>query len=144
MAKDLVEHFHSIDNLMKTTKEELQQVQEIGETISQSIIDYFSNKENLKIINDLRELGLNFKVKKQLKSEKLKGKTFVITGTLSSMTRNEAKELIEKHGGKTTESVSSKTSYVIVGENPGSKLEKAKNLKIPILTEDEFLKIISE
>ena len=144
VAKDLVEHFHSIDNLMKTTKEELQQVQEIGETISQSIIDYFSNKENLKIINDLRELGLNFKVKKQLKSEKLKGKTFVITGTLSSMTRNEAKELIEKHGGKTTESVSSKTSYVIVGENPGSKLEKAKNLKIPILTEDEFLKIISE
>lgn len=144
VAKDLVEHFHSIDNLMKTTKEELQQVPEIGETISQSIIDYFSNKENLKIINDLRELGLNFKVKKQLKSEKLKGKTFVITGSLSSMTRNEAKELIEKHGGKTTESVSSKTSYVIVGENPGSKLEKAKNLKIPILTEDEFLKIISE
>lgn len=144
VAKDLVEHFHSIDNLMKDTKEELQQVPEIGETISQSIIDYFSNKENLKIINDLRELGLNFKVKKQLKSEKLKGKTFVITGTLSSMTRNEAKELIEKHGGKTTESVSSKTNYVIVGENPGSKLEKAKNLKIPILTEDEFLKIISE
>lgn len=144
VAKDLVEHFHSIDNLMKATKEELQQVPEIGETISQSIIDYFSNKENLKIINDLRELGLNFKVKKQLKSEKLKGKTFVITGTLNSMTRNEAKELIEKHGGKTTESVSSKTSYVIVGENPGSKLEKAKNLKIPILTEDEFLKIISE
>lgn len=144
VAKDLAEHFHSIDNLMKATKEELQQVPEIGETISQSIVDYFSNKDNLKQINELRELGLNFEVKRQLKSNKLKGKTFVITGTLNSMTRNEAKELIEKHGGKTTESVSSKTSYVIVGENPGSKLEKAKNLKIPILTEDEFLKMISE
>ncbi len=144
VAKDLVKYFHSIDDLMKTTPEVLQRVPEIGETISQSIVEFFKNERNLKLIEELKSFGLNFQSRKEKLSGKFIGMTFVITGTLKSMTRNEAKALIEKHGGKTTESVSSKTTYVIVGEDPGSKFEKAKKLKIPILNEEEFLKLIQD
>lgn len=144
VAKDLATHFHSIDELMKASPEELQQIPEIGETISQSIVEYFKNERNLKLIEELKSFGLKFESEKKKASGKLSGKTFVITGTLRSMTRNEAKALIEELGGRTTDSVSSKTSFVIVGEDPGSKYEKAKKLKIPILTEEEFLKLIKE
>lgn len=144
VAKDLASHFNSIDELMKATPEQLQQIPEIGETISQSIVEFFKNERNLKLIEELKSFGLKFESKKKKGSGKLSGKIFVITGTLSSMTRNEAKALIEELGGKTSDSVSSKTSYVIVGEDPGSKYEKAKKLKIPILTEEEFLKLVKE
>jgi len=144
VAKDLASHFKSIDELMKATPEELQQIPEIGETISQSIVDYFKDPKNLKLIEELKSFGLKFSTEKKVVSNKLAGKTFVITGTLKSMTRNEAKELIEKYGGRTSDSVSSKTSYVIVGDDPGSKYDKAKKLKIPILSEEEFLKIIKD
>ncbi len=129
---------------MKATQEELQQIPEIGETISQSITEYFKDERNQKLISELKSFGLKFETEKKKKSGKLLGKTFVITGTLRSMTRSEAKALIEELGGRTTDSVSSKTSYVVVGEEPGSKYEKAKKLKIPILTEEEFLKLIKE
>ncbi len=144
VAKDLAEHFHSIDELMKATPEELQQVPEIGETISQSIVEYFKEERNRKLIEELKSFGLKFESEKKKVSDKLSGKIFVITGTLKSMTRTEAKELIEKLGGRTSDSVSSKTSYVVVGEDPGSKYEKAKKLKIPILSEDEFLKLVDK
>lgn len=144
VAKDLAAHFHSIDELMKATPEELQQIPEIGETISQSIIEYFKDERNQKLIKELKSFGLKFESERKKKSGKLSGKTFVITGTLRSMTRNEAKALIEELGGRTTDSVSSKTSYVVVGEDPGSKYDKAKKLKIPILTEEEFLKLVKE
>jgi DNA ligase (NAD+) len=144
VAKDLASHFKSIDELMKATPEELQQIPEIGETISQSIVEYFKDPKNLKLIEELKSFGLKFSTEKKVVSNKLAGKTFVITGTLKSMTRNEAKELIEKYGGRTSDSVSSKTSYVIVGEDPGSKYDKAKKLKIPILSEEEFLKMIKD
>lgn len=144
VAKDLAAHFHSIDELMKATPEELQQIPEIGETISQSIVEYFDDERNRKLIDELRSFGLKFESEKKKISNKLSGKTFVITGTLKSMTRTEAKELIEKLGGRTSDSVSSKTSYVIVGEDPGSKYEKAKKLKIPILSEEEFLKMVEK
>lgn len=144
VAKDLAVHFHSIDELMKATPEELQQIPEIGETISQSIVEYFNDNRNRKLIDELKSFGLKFESEKKKISNKLSGKTFVITGTLKSMTRSEAKELIEKLGGRTSDSVSSKTSYVVVGEDPGSKYDKAKKLKIPILSEEEFLKMVEK
>lgn len=144
VAKDLVEHFSSIDELIKATPEELQQIPEIGETISQSIVEFFKDERNLKLIEELKSFGLKFESKKKKTTGKLSGKIFVITGTLRSMTRNEAKALIENLGGKTSDNVSSKTSYVVVGEDPGSKYDKAKKLKIPILNEDEFLKLVRD
>jgi DNA ligase (NAD+) len=144
VAKDLAAHFKSIDELVKASPEELQKIPEIGETISESIVEFFKDPRNLKLIEELKSFGLKFSTEKKIISNKLTGKTFVITGTLDSMTRNEAKELIEKYGGKTSDNVSSKTSYVIVGKDPGSKYEKAKKLKIPILTEEEFLKMIKD
>jgi DNA ligase (NAD+) len=129
---------------MKASPEELQQVPDIGETISQSIVEFFKDSRNLKLIEELKSFGLKFSTEKKIISNKLAGKTFVITGTLKSMHRNEAKELIEKFGGRTTDNVSSKTSYVIVGEDPGTKYDKAKKLNIPILSEEEFLKMIKE
>ncbi len=144
LAKEIAAHFHSIDDLMNLTPEELQQIPEIGETISQSITEFFKDERNLNLINELKSFGLKFESGKKKTSGKLSGKIFVITGTLRSMTRTQAKELIEAHGGRTSDSVSSKTSYVIVGDEPGSKFEKAKKLKIPILNEDEFLKLIKD
>lgn len=144
VAKDLIMHYSSIDELMSATETELQQIPEIGETISKSITNYFKDDKNLKLIKDLKTAGLKFDKEKKMVSGKFSGKTFVITGTLKSMTRNEAKKLIEQFGGRTTDSVSSKTSFVIVGEDPGSKYDKAKKLNIPILSEEEFLRLIKE
>ncbi|MCX8011149.1 MAG: NAD-dependent DNA ligase LigA, partial [Ignavibacteria bacterium] len=142
VAKVLAKHFPNIDALIEATEEELQKIPEIGEVISQSIRKFFTDKKNLEMINELRKIGLKLKGESTAVGKKLEGKTFVLTGTLSSMKRDEAKQKIEQLGGKAIESVSSKTSFVVEGENPGSKLEKAKKLKIPILTEDEFIKLI--
>ncbi|MBU2446322.1 MAG: NAD-dependent DNA ligase LigA [Bacteroidetes bacterium] len=142
VAKVLARSFSSIDDLIKAKHEDIQKIHEIGETISESISNFFSNKNNLKLIKDLRGFGLQFESKQKSSSTKLSGKSFVVTGTLGSMTRDEAKQRIELLGGKTTDSVSSKTGFVIAGENPGSKLEKAKKLKIEILSEDDFLTLL--
>ena len=142
VAKVLARSFNSIDDLIKAKIEDLQKIHEIGETISESIINFFSNKDNLKLIKDLKGFSLQFESKQKSVSAKLGGKSFVITGTLNSMTRDEAKQRIELLGGKTTDSVSSKTGFVVAGENPGSKLEKAKKLKIEILSEDDFLTLL--
>lgn len=142
VAKVLARTFRSIDDLIKANIEELQKIHEIGETISESIINYFSNKDNLKLIKDLKGFNLQFESKQKSSSTKLSGKSFVVTGTLNSMSRDEAKHRIELLGGKTTDSVSSKTGFVIAGENPGSKFEKAKKLKIEILSEDDFLTLL--
>jgi DNA ligase (NAD+) len=142
VAKVLARSFNSIDELIKAKYEDLQKIYEIGETISDSIINFFGNKSNLKLIKDLKSFGLQFESEHKPKSYKLNGKSFVITGTLISMTREEAKTHIEALGGKTSDGVSSKTSFVVAGENPGSKLEKAKKLKIKILGEDEFLTLL--
>ncbi len=144
VAKDIVAHYFSIDELMKASEEELQKIPEIGETISKSIVSFFNNDSNLILIEELKKSGLKFEREKKAVSYKFAGKTFVITGTLKSMTRNKAKELIEKLGGRITDNVSSKTSYVIVGEEPGTKYDKAKNLNIPILKEEEFLKMVKD
>ncbi|MCX8055764.1 MAG: NAD-dependent DNA ligase LigA, partial [Ignavibacteria bacterium] len=146
VSKILCRHFKNIDNLINSSKEDISSVYEIGEKIASSVYDFLKNSSNLLIINQLKERGLKFSIDETptSTSDKLSGKTFVFTGELSTMTRAEAAKLVEKHGGRETKSVSKNTSYVVVGENPGSKYHKAKELNITILNEDEFLKLINE
>jgi len=122
----------------------------IGETVAESIADYFSDEKNLAVINKLLELGIKIKAPapiavsvEEKKRYLLSGKTFVVTGTLSAMSREEAREKIRLLGGHPTNSISSKTNYLIAGENPGSKFKKAKKLGVRIIDEKEFLGVIN-
>ncbi len=139
-AKILAKKYKTLDNLKEAKLEELTVIPDIGEIIAKSVFNYFNQDENLTLIEDLRNYGVNFKYlgKEEKESEFFTGKTFVLTGSLEIYTRDEAKEIIESLGGKTSDSVSKKTSAVIVGANPGSKYEKAKALNIKILSEEEF------
>ncbi len=142
-AKLLARKFKSLDNLMKASKEELIEINEIGDKVADSIIIFFKEERNLNVIEKLRKAGVNFKDREEVKSgNKLNGFQFVFTGELNNFTRSEAKKIVESLGGKVTSSVSSKTDFVVVGENPGSKFEKAKKLGIKIINENEFLKLI--
>lgn len=145
-AKKIANHFKSIDNLINASKEDIENIHEIGESISSSIKRFFSNKHNLEVIEKLKIAGLklSFDEKKKITEDKLAGKTFVLTGTLSTLTREEAQEKIEQLGGVVTSSVSKNTSFVVVGEKPGSKLEKAQKLGIQILDEEKFLEMIKD
>ena len=144
VALKLANHFKSIDALMNADSEALEETPDVGSKISESILKYFADAHNLGIIQKLREAGLKFKVEEETGTGKLEGLSFVLTGTLDSMSRNEAKERIIKLGGKFLSAVSSKTDYVVVGENPGSKFDKAKKLGVKTIGEDEFLKLIEE
>ena len=139
-AKVLASQYGTMEKLMNTTEEELIKISDIGDIIAKSVVNYFSNSSNKGIIDELTELGINmtFLGKQLEEKEEFAGKTFVLTGSLTLFTRDEAEELIENLGGKTSSSVSKKTSVVIVGENAGSKYEKAKELGITIWTEAEF------
>jgi len=140
-AKILARNYQDIDNLMMATYDELSKISDIGEIIATSIVNYFQNDENIQLINKLKEYDVNMKYTSGavIQDEEFSGKTFVLTGTLNNITRDEASEIIENMGGKVTGSVSSKTSVVIVGDNPGSKYDKAVNLGIEIWQEEEFL-----
>ena len=140
-AQKLANHFLDIDKLINADENEIASVPEIGPSISASVREYFANEHNLKVVNNLKNHGLNFKGGKEvIKSSFFIGKTFVLTGTLSDYTREEAGEEISKRGGKVTSSVSKNTDYLLSGENAGSKLKKAQTLGVKILTEDEFKK----
>lgn len=134
--------FATLDDIKNADVERLANIEGIGGIIAQSIYDFFHEERNVKMIEELKELGVNPVSKVKPKSDKLAGKTFVLTGTLQNMTRDEASAIIKLHGGKTSSSVSKKTSYVLAGENAGSKLDKAQNLGVIILTEDDFLEMI--
>ena len=140
-AKILAEEFETMDNLMTATEEMLTSLDDIGGVIASCVVEYFRNEDNIKLIDELKELGLNMKYlgKKKVLDENFAGKRFVLTGTLQELTRDVAKDMIVTKGGKCIESVSSKTNVVIVGENPGSKYDKARTLGIPIWREKEFL-----
>ncbi|WP_350344353.1 NAD-dependent DNA ligase LigA [Proteinivorax tanatarense] len=139
----IAERFESIDHLIEADKEDLEEVPEIGEKIAQSVTDFFSQAQARDIVKRLKEYGVNTaQPKTQTTSSALSGKTVVLTGSLTQLTRKEAKEQIEKLGGKITGSVSKKTDVVIAGENAGSKLDKAKELGISIQNEDYLIKII--
>jgi DNA ligase (NAD+) len=142
-ARKLTAHFNSIDSLMNASEEEISEVREIGPSISSSVKKFFANKENVNIVSRLKGHGLNFKSGKKKETVSFfTDKTFVLTGTLSKFSREEASERILTLGGKVTSSVSKKTDFVLAGENAGSKLDKAKTLGIRILTEEEFLKYL--
>jgi DNA ligase (NAD+) len=142
-AELLAEEFGSIDALMKATAEELERVEEVGPRISQSIIEFFAQPANLALVAALKAAGVEMTAEKRQRSAQLAGLTFVLTGALPTLTREVAKAKIEAAGGKVVGSVSKKTSYVVAGEEAGSKLDKARALKIPVLNEAELLALLA-
>lgn len=143
VARDLARAFGSIDRIMNAEAEELTQVESIGPKIADSVCTHFRKDKNRELIEHLREKGLTLETSGEIRqSHVLEGITFVLTGTLPTYTRGEAEKLIRDNGGKTTGSVSRKTDYVLAGENPGSKYDKAKALDIEIISEDDFNRII--
>lgn len=142
-AKILSKEFQSIDNLINASIEDMTKINDIGGTMAESVKEYFSEIQNLEFIDKLKSCGINMENKEEISTDnRFSDKVFVLTGTLSEFTRNEASEIIEKFGGKTTSSVSKKTDYVLAGAEAGSKLSKAQNLGIKIITEEEFKNMI--
>ena len=142
-AKILASYYKNIDNLISATYEELVEIPDIGETIALSVSNYFKEEKNKELIQELKELGLNMTYLGSVNEDaNFSGKTFVLTGTLTELTRDQATKEIEDRGGKVTSSVTKKTDYVIVGENPGSKYDKAKQLNIEIWNEKQLLEKI--
>ncbi len=140
-AQFLAEHFGSMEALEQAGVEELQSVNEVGPRIAESIVEFFSIPANRKLVERLGEAGLAFKGKKKERGTKLAGKTFVLTGTLAKYTRDEAKKMIEDAGGKVAGSVSKKTDYVVAGTDAGSKLDKAKELGVAVIDEQEMISL---
>ena len=144
-AEILADRFRTLDSLKNASLEDLQNVREVGEIVSKSIYDFFRNPRAQEQIERLRAAGLNFtQPKKELSGNILDGKTLVFTGELKTMTRPQAELLAKQYGGKASSSVSKKTAYVVAGEAAGSKLAKARELGVPVLTEEEFLKLIGK
>ena len=145
-AKKLTEQFADIDALMQASEVEISNVYEIGKSISTSVRSFLADEKNRELIRYLREQGVNFSrgERAEIKENFFTGKTFVLTGSLQKLSRDEAEEKISLLGGKATSSVSKKTNYVIAGENAGSKLQKAIDLKVSILSEEDFIKILQE
>ncbi len=146
-AADLARHFGSLDRLAQASEEELQQVQDVGPVVAMSIRRFFTEPHNLEVIKQLRAGGVNWEEGAPAPGKKagaFEGKTFVLTGTLPSMTREEARERIESHGGKVAGSVSKKTDFVVAGDEAGSKLDKARELGIAIVDEAGLRKMFEE
>ena len=141
-GKVLASAFGTLDNLMHATTEALTEIPDIGEVTAVSISEWFTQPQSVEMIEKLRQAGVNFESTKAVTDSRFAGMTFVLTGALSKFTREEATEMIESFGGKASGSVSKKTTYVVAGENAGSKERKAKELGIPILSEDEFLNML--
>jgi DNA ligase (NAD+) len=144
VSKVIASHFKSLDDLMEATFDELISIDEIGEVIANSVIDYFKSEKNIMMIEKLKNYGINtiFKGNPTQKKKEFAGKTFVLTGKLQYYKRDEAKNLIESYGGKVSGSVSSKTDYVVAGEDAGSKLTKAQQLGVKVLSEDDFILLL--
>jgi DNA ligase (NAD+) len=141
-AELLAQEFGSMDALMAASAGELERVEEVGPRISQAILEFFARPANRALVQALKDAGVDMTAEKKRRTSQLAGFTFVLTGTLPTLTREEAKAKIEAAGGKTAGSVSKKTSYVVAGEEAGSKLDKARELKIPVLDEAGLLKLL--
>jgi DNA ligase (NAD+) len=142
-AQFLAEHFGSLDAIMNASAEQLEEVNEVGPRIAESIVEFFGDEHNRKLVSDLRKAGLTFAGQKKEKGTKLTGKTFVLTGTLERHTRDEAKKMIEDAGGRVSGSVSKKTDYVVAGSDAGSKLDKARELGVSVIGEEELEGLVS-
>jgi DNA ligase (NAD+) len=139
----LAEHFSSLEELADAKEEELEEVPEVGPKVAASIVEFFSEAANRQLIKKLNKVGVHPTAEKRVvKSQKLAGKSFVFTGGLANRSREEAGEIVQQHGGKVSGSVSKKTDYVVVGTDPGSKYEKARELGVTILSESEFEKLV--
>lgn len=145
-AQSLASHFKNLEKLAKTSSEQLIQIEDVGPKVAESIVFFFKQPENIELIKKLKEASLNltFREEERRKDLPLAGQTFVLTGSLESLTREEAAGLIEAAGGTVSSAVSSKTDYVIVGESPGSKLAKAKKLGIRTIKEKGFLRLVGK
>jgi len=141
-AQLLAEAFGSMDALMAASVEELEAVDEVGPRVAQAIQEFFAEEKNRQLVEKLRQAGLTFTAEKKKKSSKLEGLTFVLTGTMPDLTREDAKSRIEAAGGRVSGSVSKKTSYVVAGEDAGSKLDKAKELKVPVIEQAGLLELL--
>ena len=144
VAKALARHFATLDQVFAAGAEQLTETEDIGEVIARSIVDWHGDPENRKLVERFRQAGLNFKsslYQPAAKAGPFAGKTFVLTGTLPTLTREEAKAKIEALGGKVSGSVSKKTDFVLAGEEAGSKLDKAQKLGVKIISEAEFLRM---
>jgi DNA ligase (NAD+) len=143
-AQFLAEHFGALEAIESANEEELQQVEEVGPRIAKSIVEFFAEPKNRELVQELRAAGLTLQGKKKERGTKLAGKTFVLTGTLPTYSRDEAKRMIEDAGGKVTGSVSKKTDYVVAGTDAGSKLDKAKELGVAVIDEDQMRALIAK
>ncbi len=144
-AAELMKHYRSIQELMRTEEEELLEIPDIGETTAHDILSFFRNEADIKVMQELESYGLNMKMEEKAEEQEiLKGMTFVVTGTLPDMGRKEAQELIEQAGGKVTGSVSKKTTYLLAGENAGSKLDKANALGVPVISQEDLLVMLKK
>jgi DNA ligase (NAD+) len=143
-AQLLAEEFGTIDRIMEATQEELARVNEVGPRVSQSIREFFDEEKNRSLVEELRAAGLVMSAARRERTAELAGLTFVITGTLPTLTREQAKEKIESAGGKVSGSVSKKTDYLVAGDDAGSKLDKAQQLGVPILDESALLRLLSD
>lgn len=144
IARVLAEKYSNIIDLINTSKTQLEQIDEIGPQIAESVVSFFEEKKNHELINSLKENGIKMSSEQEKDVQFLGGKKFVFTGALDKYTRDEASEQVRKYGGRTTSSVSSKTDFLVVGENPGSKFDKAKSIGTMILNEDDFIKLIED
>jgi DNA ligase (NAD+) len=142
-AELLAEEFGSLEELEKASSEELERVEEVGPRISQAILEFFAQPANVALVKSLKDAGVLMTAERKVRSTQLSGLTFVLTGTLPTLTRDEAKRRIEAAGGKTAGSVSKKTSYVVAGEEAGSKLDKARELNVPVLDEAALLDLLA-
>ena len=141
-AKDLAKYFGTLENLRNASLKELSSIRDIGDIVAQSVKDFFADEYNNKMVDNLLDAGIQISETQKVLGGKFEGKTFVLTGTLPTLSRNKATELIEQNGGQVTSAVSSKTSIVLAGENAGSKLAKANDLGITVINEEQFLQML--
>ena len=143
-AQILADYFGSFDKLMAADEETLTNIDQIGATMATSVYEYFRSPQNVQVIDELRELGVKAEHEKVKRTDELAGKTIVVTGTLETMTRQQAQQAITEAGGKASSSVSSKTDFVLAGAEAGGKLEKAQKLGVKVIDEKQFLEMLGD